>query len=418
MGQLSSPIRKAIIAATLGLIALQVALIARGWDFYQYDFRAYYIGAALFGEGRDPYSFEALQARARGLGLIENDHPFLYPPYMLWAFAPLAWMSYPLAFFTWLGLQIGALACVAWVSLRVLRVDAVILALLMALGLNGALAAVLRSGQITLIMLALVMAGLGLLVANRAPAAGALITLAALPKLWLAPMLGLLVKRYDVSRLLLIALSAGLFGLVIFAGARLFPEYQAAFSSSMASLTEAGRLTGAQNGSALNALRNAFALAGGQAGRADAFWLAFVALIAAAALVRYFQSVLRGEVDLAYLFSLTALSLALAMPRFMIYQWVVVLPALAYVLTHLKSRALAWALLALALVPTLYINRYALGIDLHELLDRFVLVPWAFSNLAVAFTAWAVLIAAGPGFAPAPSQPSGQAGQDRHGHSR
>ena len=397
--RLPNLLRLAVILGSLLLLALQALQVAKGWDYYQYDWRAYYIGADLFIEGLDPYAFDLLEGRARELGLTPNDHPFLYAPYMLWAFAPLALLSYPTAYFCWLALQIGALAVVLRAALKTFGASPAITMALLAIGLNGTVAAVLRTGQLALMITALLMLAVMLIGRQKLVPATALVTVAALPKLWPAPMFGLLLKRFEPRRVVLIVAGLAAFAAVIALGALIHPEFQATFSAAMAEMTAGDRINGPQNGSALNALRTGFALVGGNIDTANDIWLGLVAVVAVVALARYVQTVRRDAVDPAYLYSLIALSLSLAMPRLMIYQWVVALPALAYVLTHMSSRTGAWILLAVALVPTLYINRYALGRDLHELLDSLVLVPWAFSNLVVAACAWLVLVTSGPDMA-------------------
>ena len=43
--------RKLIVVLSLLALGLQIVLVARGWTFYQYDFRAYYSGPYLFSIG-------------------------------------------------------------------------------------------------------------------------------------------------------------------------------------------------------------------------------------------------------------------------------------------------------------------------------------------------------------------------------
>jgi hypothetical protein len=389
-------LRLAALVGSLALIAIQVVLVARGWDYYQYDFRAYYIGAALHAEQQDPYSLEALRAYREDLGLRSNDHAFLYAPYMLWVFAPLAALQYSTAFFLWLILQVTALATMAWLTIRYLRPDPVVFTVLLAVGLNGTIASVLRTGQIELISLALILGGLALVSKHRLIGATALLTIAAIPKLWPAPMLSLLIRRFERQRIALaIAGVAVLIGLMI-TGALLHPDYHAAFAATLGEFADRGQSVGPQNGSLQNLLMTGFLSTGGSAETARFWWMGAAAVIGAAAAIRYVQATQVDEVNLAYLFSIVTLSLCLVIPRVMIYQWCFALPALAYVITNMQSRAGASMLFLVAVVPTLYINRYAFGLDTYERIDNALILPWAFSNLLVVFCAWVILIVKGP----------------------
>jgi hypothetical protein len=268
--------------------------------------------------------------------------------------------------------------------------------LLVAVGLNGTVAAVLRTGQITLITLALVLGALAFIAIRRAISATVLLLLAAMPKLWLAPMLTLLIHRFDGSRIALMLIGLGAVVGLMSLSAFVHPQFYEAFTETMRDFALRERSIGPENGSLQNLSITFFLSTGGSLQEARNWWAGSTLAITAVATVRFFQAIRSDRVELAYLFSLIALSLCLVSPRVMIYQWSIALPALAYVITYMRNRTCAHIILLLALVPTIYINRYVFGVDTFERIENALAIPWAFSNLLVVTLAWFALIVMWP----------------------
>jgi hypothetical protein len=121
-----------------------------------------------------------------------------------------------------------------------------------------------------------------------------------------------------------------------------------------------------------------------------ASWTVSVLAIAFATLSSCLRMIGNGLDRVPHIVFLATLCLSLILPRFLIYQWAFVVPAAAFVVPRIKSRLLQAALAAVALAPTLYINRYLFGLDLPHPVDSVYAIPWAFSNLIVVFVVWLV----------------------------
>jgi hypothetical protein len=365
--------------------------VAVRWRWYQYDFRAYYIGPKLAALGEDPYSVDALIRMSASLGLEANNHPYLYPPHMLAVFAPLSWLPYPVAYGLWMILQAAALLTIIFVATRRLDVDRVWLLGLLALGLNGATAACLRSGQMTLMLTALTLLAATSLRRDRPGGAIALLTLAALPKIWIAPMLGLVLYRPTGRRILLMAAGIGVLLGVLLLDYILAPGYSDSFLASARRLSTLGDSpTGPNDGSLHNFMRTVGNAFGVDKTIVLASWTVSVLAIAFATLSSCLRMIGNGLDRVPHIVFLATLCLSLILPRFLIYQWAFVVPAAAFVVPRIKSRLLQAALAAVALAPTLYINRYLFGLDLPHPVDSVYAIPWAFSNLIVVFVVWLV----------------------------
>ena len=181
----SSPlVRRATEAILLGLLLVQVAVVALKTDFYQYDFRAYYLGPRLLWSDQDPYSMAALTERAEALGLADNNHPFIYAPYMLLVFGAIAWLPYKLAYWLWLTFQVAICVAIFRLTKRRLGVSATMLMFLGALGLNGTTAACLRAGQLSLLLTLLVLLAITSLLDRKPGHSSAFVFVAAAIKLW------------------------------------------------------------------------------------------------------------------------------------------------------------------------------------------------------------------------------------------
>ncbi len=93
----------------LGMVAARQDLLWRA------DFTAYYTGAALVRDGQGDLLYDLdvqaqyQQAMLEGRSFLDGVLPFNYPPYFSLLLLPLAYLSLPVAFGTWVALQIGFL---------------------------------------------------------------------------------------------------------------------------------------------------------------------------------------------------------------------------------------------------------------------------------------------------------------------
>ncbi|MBL3610289.1 glycosyltransferase family 87 protein [Rhodovulum sulfidophilum] len=372
------------------LLGLQVAMVGYRLDFYQYDFRAFYIAANLFAVGGEPYSFEELVRVSKGLGLSDNNHPFLYHPLTLFIFEPLSDLSYRAAYSLWLFLQVSSLAIIAWVCIRFFKIPAPWLLPMMAVGLNGAIAANLRAGQLTLMTLAMILLASAMVMRNRAAAATVFIVLCAIPKLWVTPALGLLLNRISSGRMVLVASGA----LAILAALGL--SYYLAPDDFRKFLTVAERFSGgsepggASNGSSRNMLASLAGTAGFDAAQFKLIWVLWIVSVLGISLLAWTRLLRDGATPYPELFSLVLLSICLVMPRMATYQWTIAIPAVAHIAAT-RPYPVGIPLTAIAVMPTLYIGRYCLDRPIEARADTFLEIAFYFANLWSVLGAWLIL---------------------------
>lgn len=380
----------ALVAVPLLALAVQIWAVADNWRWYQYDFRAYYTGPALHAVGKDPYSLEAHLALVRELGLGEQRLAFVYSPAMLWLLGPLATLPYPVAYGLWLCVNTLALGTVLLLSVRVLTIPAPYIAWTLAFGLNGTVAAVLRSGQFTLMVLAVVLLGVWALKAGRWRVAGALLTLAAIPKVWVVPLLSMVAVPIRVGRLLWVAGGVGLCALFSLSGRYIFPGLQDRYETIVSRFVDfSAGPAGPYNGTVLNILATLEELGMLPEDAGTPLWLAFACVVVA---VSALVSLRLGEDNAVRIFVIVALGLCLISPRMVLYQWTLAIPALAFVLSRIGSPKRMLPLAIMALIPTLYVNRYILDVNIDAPVGSLPLLIWSFSNFIVVFTFWIVAL--------------------------
>lgn len=386
-------LRVVALVLSVLLLIVQVTAVAINWRSYQYDFRTYYVGPKLVEAGENPYSIEAHFRFAERTGLEPKNLSFVYPPYMLAVFTPLSWLPYPAAYGLWLVVQVLALCVVVFVASQRLEVDLVWLAVLLAVGLNGAAAYCLRAGQLELIITAITLLSASFIRQARPIIPAILLTLIALPKLWNAPMIGLLLWHPNWRRFLMVAIGiAALIGILLLDDL-MEPVYAERFFNRLHSLSQ---LDGLPAGPIHSNLRNFLKTIGSSLGVDVHLVLASWILASLAIIALTVSSCLRllrkGDAYFAHAVFLSMLGLSLILPRFLIYQWTFVVPAAAFFFPRIESRFLKVALLVIALTPTLYIDRYLFGLDLPQRIENIFMVPWVFTNVIVGFTLWLVAL--------------------------
>ena len=390
-----------MVALPFLALALQIWSVASNWSWYQYDFRAYYTGPALYAAGEDPYSLEAHLALARDLGLGQQKLPFVYSPVMLQLLSPLAWFPYPVIYGIWLSAQVLALGAVIFLTMRALTVPLPHIAWMAAFGLNGTVAAVLRSGQMSLMVLAVLMLGVWALGAGRWRAATVLMTLAAVPKIWVLPLLSLIAVPLRLVRLLwmvggvIVCLAIGM------SGRWVFPELQLRYETIIADFLDfSGGPAGPYNGTITNILATLEELGYLPQETGPTIWLGIAALVLA---VSAFVCLRLPGNQTARIFAIATLGLCLIAPRMVIYQWTIAIPAMAFVLSRLRGWPLA-VMAVLALTPTLYVNRYLLQMSVDLPVDNLPFLLWSFSNYFVVLAGWIICLTLRPSAEPSEAQ--------------
>lgn len=386
-------IRWALTLGSLAALALQIGLVAHNWQWYQYDFRAYYTGPALFAAGQDPYSLEAHLALVRELGLGNQKLAFVYSPAMLWLLSPLAMLPYPVTYGLWLAVNTFALGLVFWLSVRVLRIPPPYIAVMLAFGLNGTVAAVLRSGQLTLMVLAVILLGVCALQAGRWQRGALLLMLAAIPKVWVLPLLSLVAVPLSMARILWVLGGVAVCFLFGLSGRFIYPDLQERYESTISNFVDfSAGPAGPYNGTILNILATLEELTLLPQDIGGTVWIALAVLVVG---ISAFVCLRRPELDVAQRFAIVSLGLCLISPRMVLYQWTIAIPAMALILSRLPV-ALQVVLGGAALLPTLYFNRYLFDVNIDAPVETVPLLIWSFSNYAIVFVFWVISLRSKP----------------------
>jgi hypothetical protein len=171
------------------------------------------------------------------------------------------------------------------------------------------------------------------------------------------------------------------------------PEFMEAFLERAHRLSNLEGLPGGPNNNSLiNFFKTVLYTLGINVDVALLCWIFASTAIIAVTLPINLRLINKGEAFFPHALFLSMLALALILPRFLIYQWTFVIPAVAFVLTRIESRYLKATLAVIALMPTLYINRYLFGLDLPQRVENIFMVPWAFSNVIMVFAFWLVAL--------------------------
>ena len=153
----------AIVA--IATIATITTIAIKPDHYYQWDFRVYYHAAKLDAQGLDPYDTDLLQKTAD----LEHHHPFAYPPSVLLLFRPLTAFSYGTAYLIWLGIKVLALLWLLYIWHKYLFADAPpphwYLFLLVSFG--GAVCLDMIAGNVSVIEQALLWSGFAALLRKK-----------------------------------------------------------------------------------------------------------------------------------------------------------------------------------------------------------------------------------------------------------
>ncbi len=337
--------------AALALLALAVVLaVAVRPERFQWDFRTYWLAARVQAEGGNPYDPASL-ARLAGEPI---ELPFLYPPATLSLFGMFARLPYPSAYAAWLVFKLAALAAllVLWRHRLPPVLDPLALAAAALLGFGAAAVWDLQSGNVSALEQLLLWGALACFIAGRALGFGLLLAAAAVPKMAPLALLPLAwwLPASRARRLAVLAGAPALCGALLLGPSGLRAEWLAALAGQAA----APLPTGPVNPSALALIGEAAARAAGGPGRQTplvaALFAAYAALIAAISLPALRRLARAG--DRAALAAAALIVYSLLSPRFMIYAYISVVPAVLLLWHRLAAgRDARAALLALLCLP-------------------------------------------------------------------
>ncbi len=348
---------KGLLSISILALVLQVCSVIRAPRWYQYDFRAYYYAPRILLNSGDPYSYKTLAELAAQDGLAANVHPFLYPPHSLLVFLPLAALQFFEAYYCWLAVKLAALGVFVFLACRLLGVPLVPLAILVAFGLNGTVPADLRSGQVGLFEATMVIAAFSMYINGKLVQFAGTIFAASCFKLYYLCLLALLPFSCRRRKWLLLSLCVLLSTLALWAESSLVPHMWGRFGSGARAAIGSESI---QNGSLFNVLQSLFRIGLGQAGRSyawAAYWVCFVVVtvLSGTAMTKARHCGRSGQIEICLL---SSLALILVVPRLLVYQWIVALPAVSYYSAKAKSKLAVVVLLFMSLFPSLYVFRY------------------------------------------------------------
>jgi hypothetical protein len=329
----------------------------------------YYYAIEAARDGINPYDRAAVIARF--------GHPihFVYPPYALPVFLPLALFDFPTARLIYFVLQLGALAGLVFLVRRLLPIDWRLLALLLPAGLGGTLLRDLCGANTVIFESLLLWLAIAMLWRGRAKEAALALFVAALPKLlWLA-LLPLLLLHRSLAAWRNLAI-AGLATLALWA-----LWLAVSFETFWRWLVNVRVTTGFRNNlfTMLRWLDEAAwggAVGGPLLARWEAWgyglWLALVGAV--------FVVALRRQPGLRTLSLFALLSLLAVWPGNGLYSFVPVLPIAAAVIFFLAGSGKHFAALALAgfcLLPEQVYLLLHIGFPYFHVTTLMVLAVWA-----------------------------------------
>jgi hypothetical protein len=164
------------LAVVVPVAAIWIWLCARTAAYARtHDFLSFYTGAWLAAHGRFPALYDPAAQTAFQHSLLGRDGPlipYIRPPFFALATAPLAWLSFDVAFGLWMALMTAAVAACWWWAGRRFGADGVVYA-----ALFYPVAVSVGNTQDGALMMSLVAAAFLLAERGRDRAAGAVLAL-------------------------------------------------------------------------------------------------------------------------------------------------------------------------------------------------------------------------------------------------
>lgn len=340
------------------LFAVLVIRIVRKPGNYQWDFKTYYAAAQAFRAGLDPYEPANLNRFVAGSG----EFPFIYPPLVLYAFAPFTALSLGAAAKAWLLVQLLALGGLLWLWHRYLvpLTRHPLVAPFLLYAFSSALAVDLVAGNVSLVEELGLWLGFAFLLRGRVWPFCLCVGLVAQIKLVPALLLGLL--WIVPTRARWRALGAGVLGTLGALGINflLNPAYALRFLRAAAGRDERGPF----NMSSLALWRDLV----DEIGRpwapvppwvAQVFWgVSALALGVVTLRVALRHQAGPGAQDLRTRLCLGLLAYGLVLPRFMSYSYILLLAPALYLLTTQPLRRVPLVAILILLPPQWIVPPY------------------------------------------------------------
>lgn len=326
-------------------------------DDNQWDFKTYYYAAKVAADGGDPYNVDLTRGLAGGY-----VHQYLYPPMALRLFRPLTYVSFETARQTWFWFRVVLLIGLVWVWRKVLAGSERmwLFYLLAIVAFNDALYLDLKAGNVTIIEQLLLWSGFFCLMNRRIACFCALVVAASLLKGMPLLFLGLLFLL-SVERRWWYALgSTAAFGLIQLIDFVLNPAWYQQFLAKAFSWDERGPEFNPSLLALLKDLKGVAVKSGFPEGAGQVIVYLLFALIALSVAIVTWRSTRRWlrsspqaqSYQSAVISAIMSITLAypLMVPRFKIYAFMLVLPAVYLtILRHGKGLIVPLAVLVTAL---------------------------------------------------------------------
>jgi len=360
------------------------AEIARNPDQRQWDFRTYYYAALTQASGGNPYDVAQLNSRADGLTVP----PFIYPPPTLTFFKLFAAVPYTVAYQLWFALKLLLAAILIFLWRKYLFPDepAFVFYLFLLLAFGATFYIDFVTGNMTVIEQVLLWLGIVFLLRGRPLAFCVTVVFASAFKLtpivflFLLPLVGARhAWRYFVGA---IAVAAAATGLAYF----LDPGAWGQFFATLSVADEAGQLG---NPSTLSLCRDLIGSIADKWGTTipGVVPVALYAIVIAGILwvsaqhLRILKRPNAGDPNLIVIF-LFCLAVALAMPRFKTYSFMLLLPPAYYTIRN-NARLPAFGFLVALL---------ALSASTPFPVSPYLRMFWTYYPLFLAVLVWGLLL--------------------------
>ena len=351
-------------------------------DSYQWDFRAQYRAAEVFGGGEDPYDPR-----------LTHNQRFAYPPAILYFYRLFTCVEEGAAFRLFLVfkciLLIGLL--VLWRGVFLQREAGALFYLFCLLAFNSALYLDMRAGNVNLFEILMIWIGFWCYLKRRPVLFCASVFAAALFKITPLFFLVLLFFSEDRKRLAYVSGTLACFGAYLILQYMTMPSLFVGFLQNALFVLEE---RGVYSPSTSALIKDMFRLSANETGIVvPAFvpLLAFAAAAAAVVFVTYRAYLvlkdLRMQDEAKMVLFLTCMVYALVHPRFKDYAYVLLLVPTYFIMTRACfAKAYPFLFLIVVLFSRNPVYEALPGID------RFLSVAWEYGPLLVAYTIWGLYL--------------------------
>lgn len=328
----------------IGLIIIGEVLVSQG---FQWDFKVYYSAAEMDMDGEDPYDFACLRERTED----PPEYPFLYPPITLALFRTLSLLPFKVAYVVWLVVKLLLLVILVtiWQRHFVREPDWWMFALFIIFAFGAPLSLDIRAGNVTIVEQTLLWAGFAALYLRRYSWFCALVLIASLFKWTPAAFLGLLLLTSYRYRWHFFIGSSILFLLTIGLNYAMGPDRFAHFLIAASAHTESAQQA---NPSTLMffdylgqvaskyGIGQTFARYASMTGYV--LTIGFVFSMTVLSVRKHWKA--NDGIRIDYAIFTACLVYALALPRFKLYAFVLLIPVAYYVIKNCYRGSTFWPL--------------------------------------------------------------------------